>query len=403
MTFAARRLGFDVIVLDPQPGSPAGQVANAQIVGNLRDSVALRELASRCDVLTVEIEHVGTAELNALVEAGVTVLPDPRVVALIQDKFRQKEALAAANLPIAPFRIGADPAEYPAILKARYNAYDGRGNVTVHRADDLPGAIAQLGGDPDALYTETIIPFVREITVMVACQRNGTDGSPAIRSFEPIQTFHRDHILRVAIAPAPSANAAIDLAERAVNVLNGVGHAVGMFGVEMFGLADGSFMINEIAPRPHNAGHLTIEACHTDQFEQHVRAVMGLPLGNPEMIVPAALMINMLGDNSGGVQPDLDQARLNPNAAVHWYGKSEARNLRKMGHLTFIGQSIRDLIKEAQALTMLPDDLPGMPAVGIIMGSDSDLPTMQQAADLLQDFGIDYELTIVSALSLIHI
>ena len=296
MTIAARQLGYSVHVLDPQPNSPAGQVANDQIVGDLRDPAALHELADRCDVLTVEIEHVNTATLRVIVENGTPVYPDPRVVALIQDKFGQKEALAAAGLPVAPFRSGADPIVYPAILKARYNAYDGRGNLTVHSATDLPDAIAHLGGDTTALYTESIVPFVREVTVMVA---RGRDGS--IRSFPPIQTYHRDHILRVTIAPAPSALAARELAERAVAVLNTVGGAVGIFGVELFGLADGSFLINEIAPRPHNAGHLTIEACQTDQFVQHVRAVMGLPLGDPALIVPAALMINMLGDESGGV------------------------------------------------------------------------------------------------------
>jgi len=388
LTIAARDLGYAVLILDPQPDSPAGQLATDQLIGDLRDPVALRALADRCDVLTVEIEHVNTAALQVIADSGTSVYPDPRVLALIQDKYAQKEALAAAGLPVAPFHAGARPINYPAILKARYNAYDGRGNITVADAEALPAAIAHLGGDPNSLYTESIVPFVREVTIMVA---RGQDGT--LHSFPPIQTFHRDHILRVTIAPAPTATAAIELAERAVTHLN----SVGLFGVELFGLVDGTFLINEIAPRPHNAGHLTIEACRTDQFTQHIRAVMGLPLGDSALIVPAALMINLLGDDHGGVEPDLDQARSLTSASVHWYGKAESRPRRKLGHVTFIGSSLAEVIAQAHTLTTLPADLPTMPPIGIIMGSDSDLPTMQQAADLLRALGIDYELTIVSA------
>src|SRR5579859_8068551 len=146
MTFAARRLGYDVIALDPQPNSPAGQVANAQIVGDLRDPEALHQLASRSDVLTVEIEHVDTQTLEDLASEGKPIYPAPRVVALIQDKLRQKEALSAVGLPVAAFHSGATPRSYPTVLKARFNAYDGRGNRTVHSEEELPAAIESLGG-----------------------------------------------------------------------------------------------------------------------------------------------------------------------------------------------------------------------------------------------------------------
>ena len=248
-TFAARRLGFDVVILDPQPDSPAGQIATSQIVGDLRDPEKLRELAARCDVLTVEIEHVDTVTLGAITETPV--YPAARVIALIQDKLRQKEFLSAAGLPVAPFQAGAAPDVYPVILKSRFDAYDGRGNVTVHNTAELAAAVARLGGQAAALYIEQIVPFTREITVMVA---RGTDGQ--IASYPAVQTYHQDHILHVVTAPAAHAETAIRLAERAVALLD----TVGIFGVELFGMPDGNFVINEIAPRPHNAGHFSIEA-----------------------------------------------------------------------------------------------------------------------------------------------
>ncbi|MHB8629536.1 MAG: 5-(carboxyamino)imidazole ribonucleotide synthase [Aggregatilineales bacterium] len=388
LTFAARRLGCDVVILDPQPNSPAGQVANAQIVGGLRDAKALQLLADRADVLTVEIEHVDTETLETLAAAGKPIYPAPRVVSLIQDKLRQKEVLAAVGLPVAPFRASATPKEYPAVLKARFNAYDGRGNLTVSTADELPAAIAQLGGLADALYVESIVPFERELTVMVACGQDGT-----IRSYPPVQTFHRDHILRVVVAPAHGAEAAVTLAERAVAALD----TAGIFGVELFGLPNGEFLINEIAPRPHNAGHFSIEACVTSQFEQHVRAVLGLPLGDPSMIVPAAVMINLLGDDSGGTDPDYAEVLRTVGASAHWYAKTESRPRRKMGHVTFTGATLADVLARARTLAEIPYDTRPPLSVGIIMGSDSDLPTMRQAATTLEELGIGCELTIVSA------
>ncbi len=388
LTFAARRLGCDVVILDPQPDSPAGQVANAQIVGGLRDAKALQQLAERTDLLTIEIEHIDTETLEALAEAGKPIYPAPRVVKLIQDKLHQKEVLSAVGLPVAPFHASVTPREYPSILKARFNAYDGRGNLTVSAADELPAAIAQLGGAADALYVESIVPFERELTVMVACAQDGT-----IRSYPPVQTFHRDHILRVVIAPARGAEAAVTLAERAVAALD----TPGIFGVELFGLPGGEFLINEIAPRPHNAGHFSIEACTTSQFEQHIRAVLGLPLGDPSMIVPAAVMINLLGNEHGGTEPDYGMVLRTAGASAHWYGKTESRPRRKMGHVTFTGATLTDVLARARTLAEIPYDTQPPLSVGIIMGSDSDLPTMRQAAETLKALGIGCELTIVSA------
>jgi len=398
LTVAAIRLGLRVVVLEAEPDCPAAQVGAEQVMGGLRDPEALAELARRCDVITVEIEHLDAGALAELERAGKTVYPAARVIALIQDKFAQKEFLAAHGLAVAPFRAydplvtaDAEDLAFPIILKSRLNAYDGRGNLTVQTRAELPEAAAQLGSpSATSLYIEQIIPFQYELTVMVA---RGVDG--AIRSFPPVRTIHHDHILRAIVAPLHGETSqAVELAERAVILLD----TVGIFGVEMFALPDGSFVINEIAPRPHNSGHYTIEACHTSQFEQHIRAVMGLPLGDPGLRVPAAVMLNILGDANGNCFPDPVAALDQPGVSVHGYGKA-VRPRRKVGHLTITGTPGGVF---PTALALYPDlraelNAARAPQVGIIMGSDSDLPTMRAAADILRELQIGYEVRIVSA------
>jgi phosphoribosylaminoimidazole carboxylase len=392
LTVAAIRLGFRVVVLDAEPNCPAVQVGAEQVIGGLRDPEALAELARRADVITVEIEHLDAGVLAQLEQGGAQVYPSPYVISLIQDKYKQKSFLFN-HVPVVDFGDYESLDElldgvwkFPLILKSRLNAYDGRGNVTVNSADDLPTAVEQLGNA--GLYVEKKIPFAYELTVMVA---RGRDG--AVRSFPPVRTIHHDHILRATVAPLHGDTAeATRLAERAVAALD----TAGIFGVEMFALRDGSFLINEIAPRPHNSGHYTIEACHTSQFEQHIRAVMGLPLGDPALRVPAAIMLNILGDADS--QPTPDPAHALENAAVHWYGKA-VRPKRKVGHVTLTGTPNTVFARAIALYPALRDDLHAAraPQVGIIMGSDSDLPTMRAAADILRELQIGYEIRIVSA------
>jgi len=391
LTTAAIRLGFKVTVLDAEANCPAAQAGAEQIVGSLRDAEALAELSRHTDVITVEIEHLDASVLAELERDGAIVYPASRVVALIQDKFAQKEFLAANGLTVAPFYKYESPADveglaFPFILKARMNAYDGRGNITVHNLEELPKAVEKLGSL--SLYIEEIIPFAYELTIVVARAVDGT-----VRSFPPVRTIHQEHILRATVAPLyADTTQALDLAERAVAALD----TVGIFGVEMFALADGSFMINEIAPRPHNSGHYTIEACYTSQFEQHIRAVMGLSLGDPSLKVPAAIMLNILGDTDS--LPFPDPANALETATVHWYGKS-VRPRRKVGHLTLTGSPNTVFVRAMALEPGLRDELQAAraPQVGIIMGSDSDLPTMRSAADILRELQIAYEIRIVSA------
>jgi phosphoribosylaminoimidazole carboxylase len=419
---AAHDLGMRIAVLDPDRAAPAGQVADRHVAGDFRDPECIHELAAGCDILTVEIEHVNADTLDALAKQGVPVHPAPGALRLIQDKLLQKRYLAEHGIPVAPFADASDEVAlsqaakrfgFPLLLKSRLLAYDGRGNALAQSQDALPGAIAALGGLARGLYVEQVVPFERELAVMVA---RSLDGALAV--YPVVETLHRDNILHQVIAPAPipeaTQQAARDVARRAVAAFEGAG----IFGVELFLLPGGSVLVNEIAPRPHNSGHYTIEACATSQFEQHLRAILGLPLGDTALKVGAAAMVNVLGAGDGLLEETLrpiEQALSVAGAAIHWYGKSTVRAQRKMGHITLTATTAAELTSRLAELTderpttekheTTDDEQRTMdetqhatpPLVGIIMGSDSDLPTMQQAATALRDLGIPFELTIVSA------
>jgi len=274
-------------------------------------------------------------------------------------------------------------------LKSKRLAYDGRGNAVVRTATDIPQAVKALGGQ--GLYAEGWIPFTKELAVMIT---RGLDGT--VVAHPVVETVQKDNICHIVSAPASiSAKAmkrAQEIAMAAVSSLDGAG----IFGVELFLQADDAVLLNEVAPRPHNSGHYTIEACKTSQFEQHIRAITGLPLGDSSLRVPAAVMVNILGQKtSEATQTLVNKALTISGASVHWYGKSESRPQRKMGHVTVTGNTVEDIAERMSPLIEL--HIHSIPQVGIIMGSDSDLPVMKQAAAVLKDFDIPFELTIVSA------
>jgi phosphoribosylaminoimidazole carboxylase len=432
LTHPAALMGIPLLILDKGAYTPAKQTllapeGIAHPDGAFTSEEHIRALAQACDVLTVEIEHVNADVLAAVVDEGLCdVQPSPGTIRLIQDKYLQKAHLAAAGIPVAPFQALPHPTPedvkvlagklgLPMMLKARTLAYDGRGNAPLKSTDDaaIAEALKFLGDRP--LYAEGWAPFVKEVAVMVVRNVAGE-----VRSYDAVETVHRDSILRVCSAPLRADGAAMrgvnerarQLAERAVATLDGAG----IFGVEMFLLPDGSLLLNEIAPRPHNSGHHTIEACHTSQFENHLRAILALPLGDTGLRVPAAAMVNVLGvdGNMGPVEQMADDALTVPGAAVHLYGKAESRKARKMGHITVTGSSdaevrsrVRTLLSQQPDLdkefidAVAPASVSGhshtAPLVGIIMGSDSDLPTMLPATKILDKFGVPYELTITSA------
>ncbi|MDB5165050.1 MAG: N5-carboxyaminoimidazole ribonucleotide synthase [Candidatus Saccharibacteria bacterium] len=345
LTLAALPLGFKVIVVDPGEDSPAAQVGAKQIVADLYDRTALKQLAEKSDWLTIEIEHLDADILDELVALGKPVNPAPSTIRLIQDKYLQKKFFEEAGIPVAPFveipdeRAANDALkafEGKMLIKTRHGAYDGRGNMVVEDAAQIKKAFKLFAGKQ--LYAEKLIPFSKELAVMVA---RTVDGDVA--AYPVVETIHERNICVEVLAPAPISKTqtteATNVALQAVSML----HGAGMFGVELFLTKEGDILINEIAPRVHNSGHHTIEANHTSQFEQHVRAITGLPLGDTTLSVPAAVMINILGERNDMTKiKGLDKALANPRTSVHLYGKSPTKVDRKMGHITATGKTVKE-------------------------------------------------------------
>ncbi|CAO3647710.1 unnamed protein product [Mucor fragilis] len=409
MVEAASRLNLSVTILDAPVDAPAKQIESTQshIQGAFNDADKITELASQVDVLTVEIEHVNADVLAKIEQEGrVRVCPSAFTVKTIQDKYNQKKYLESHGIPVAEYREikDADAVKqvakefgYPLMLKSKTMAYDGKGNYVVKTEADVEKAVAALSKTP--LYAEKWAPFVKELAVMVVRRANGE-----IRSYPVVETIHKNSICHLVIAPAQIdgsvAVKAQQIAENAIKSFPGAG----IFGVEMFVMADGEILLNEIAPRPHNSGHYTIEACETSQYENHMRAILDLPLGSTAMKVPASIMVNILGENSDmeACYKPCQAALLADGATIHLYGKKESRAGRKMGHITLVGESMMQVQKNLKPI--LDEIEPGVerpltlrPLVGMIMGSDSDLPVMKVGAQILKDFGIPFELSIVSA------
>ncbi|KAG5179448.1 AIR carboxylase-domain-containing protein [Tribonema minus] len=404
MAEAAHRLGVKLIPLDPEgKASPAGQVAELAVEGSFRDPEKINELASLCDILTMEIEHVNCEILEELEGRGVRVEPSSRTVRTIQDKYLQKQHMVESGIAVGDFMdtpTEQDVAKagerwgYPLMLKAKKLAYDGRGNAVVKDAAGVSEAFAKLGGKD--LYAEKWVPFTKEVAIMVVRSDGGETAA-----YPLVDAVQLDSICHTTLAPADVgaalAEQASALASKAVASLWGAG----IFGVEMFLTPEGDVLLNEVAPRPHNTGHYTYEACECDQFENHLRAILGLPLGGTRLRVGASMMLNVLGNGDmAETKALMSKALAIPGAALHWYGKAEARKGRKMAHITFCADTMEELRARVAPYGLLQDGAPQQHStalVGIIMGSDSDLPTMKAAADALERFGVPYELTIVSA------
>jgi 5-(carboxyamino)imidazole ribonucleotide synthase len=359
LTQAAVAFGVETVIFDPSDDTPAGRYTRHQVVGRWNDAVALDSFASQCDVVTLENEFVAAELLHTLEARSIPVFPAAATLAVVQDKLLQKERMLQAGLAVPAFAAVATPSDvsafaaefgWPVVLKARRNGYDGYGNATVRKAEDIDAAWQRLS-PRSALLAEAWVPFVRELAVMIA---RGNDGQ--VVTYPVVETIQRNHICHIVRAPAPvpaaTSSHAIELANQAVTAIEGVG----IFGVELFELADGQVLYNEIAPRPHNSGHYTIEGCVTSQFENHLRAVLGWPLGSSALRAPAAVMVNVLGRHNGDVSRDaLYEALAIAGAHVHLYGKRESRVGRKMGHVTALGASIAEAEDIARRAAELVD------------------------------------------------
>jgi 5-(carboxyamino)imidazole ribonucleotide synthase len=338
---AAAPMGIELIVSDPTPEAPAAPVVRDQVVGDFDDEATLRELGERADYLTFEIELADPDVLERIgEETGTPIHPNPETLRIIQDKLIQKRRLAEAGIPVPEFRQ-VDSAEelraaceelgYPAMLKARTGGYDGRGNVPVDSPEDVDAAMAAIGGPA---MVEAFVDYQRELAVM------GCLGDGERDSFPVTETIHEAEILRETVSPARADPAVCERAkEVALDVLDVMGGR-GVYGIELFQRPDDGILLNEIAPRPHNSGHWTIEGCHTSQFEQHLRAVTGRPLGATDRHSPTVSK-NVLGDVSERGPVELvgeDALFATSGASLHWYGKREVYDLRKMGHYTLVGR-----------------------------------------------------------------
>lgn len=345
---AARKLGFAVKVLDPTPGCPASTVAE-QVVGSFRDPEDIKRFAELCDIITFDIEHV---EVSPLLELSPKkkVIPSPQVLSLIQNKLEQRKAYKRAGLSVPEFKEVKDISELekaiPCVQKSITGGYDGRGTVILKSKEDLKKAL------PFPSFIEELLELEKELAIMVV--RSERDEFAVYDVVEMV--FHTEgNLLDYLFCPAQidpeTSRLAKELAIEAVKAIGGFG----LFGVELFLDKRGNLYINEIAPRPHNSGHHTIEACYTSQFEQHIRVITGLPLGSTKLLTPAVMM-NLLGEEGYYGKPiyeGLKEALSIPGVSVHIYGKKETFPLRKMGHVTILGETLEEALSKARKVKSL--------------------------------------------------
>ncbi len=336
---AARRMGYRVHTYSPDYDTPTGQVADVEVAAPYEDLARVREFARAVDVVTFEFENVPAAAVEAASET-TPVRPGGAILATTQHRLREKTFLARAGFPVTSFAEVRSLPDLqkalaglgcPSVLKASTMSYDGKGQSRIDEPSQAPASWAALAGREAIL--EGFVDFEKEASVVVARSLDG-----ALSDFGLIENTHARHILDYSVA---SGDAASPLAREAVQLARAVAEAldlVGVLCVELFVTADGKLLINELAPRPHNSGHLTVDACVTSQFEQQLRAVCGLPLGSTRYL-SAAAMANLLGDLWEKGEPDWPSAAAFPDVKIHLYGKSEARPRRKMGHLTALADS----------------------------------------------------------------
>ncbi len=357
LTEAAKNLSdeiSDVIVLDPTEGCPASQVGAKQIVGDFKDESAIAELVSKSDILTYEIES-GNADVLKAMESRVKINPSPETLRTIQDKFLQKTFLSENNLPVPEFieinsldglKKGIEKFGYPALLKTRRDAYDGRGNFKINSEEDLKKGYEAFGNQ--AMMLEKFVDFKMEVSVIAARNTKGE-----IATYPLVENIHEENILRTTIAPARVNKKIIEKAEQVAKKTMDVLKGAGVFGIEMFVTQNDEIVINEIAPRVHNSGHHTLQSSKTSQFEQHLRAILGLRLGSTEL-VHHAIMYNILGpkDFEGEYKPIIIPQQ--NGVFLKMYGKTKSKPKRKLGHINIIdveeSENVENLLDKVEQI-----------------------------------------------------
>ncbi|HET8719439.1 MAG TPA: 5-(carboxyamino)imidazole ribonucleotide synthase [Candidatus Nitrosotenuis sp.] len=338
LTEAAKKMPHqisDIIVLDPTVNCPAAQAGAKQIVADFKNRESILEIASQVDILTYEIES-GDSTVLKEAEAKTEINPSPETLRIIQDKFLQKSFLRQNDIPVTDF-VSVESVDdlkqkindfgYPSLLKARRDAYDGRGNYKLESPDDLGKACESFSGR--SLMLEKYVDFKMEVSVIAARNTKGQ-----IKTFPVVENIHENNILRTTIAPARVSSPTAVLAESVAHDTMQVLHGAGVFGIEMFVTGDDKILINEIAPRVHNSGHHTLQSSVTTQFEQHLRAILGLELGDTKLIHPT-IMYNILGPNNFQGQYKISCPKLD-NLYLKMYGKKESKPQRKMGHFNLV-------------------------------------------------------------------
>jgi len=348
---AARRLGYKVRTFDPSASACAAGVADEHITAEWNDLAALQHFAAGCGRVTLEFENIPPASVD-FISQSVPCHPSANVLAICQNRRREKEFLRTSGIPCANFAVVSSLPElqaavktvgFPCVLKTADFGYDGKGQVKLPTAEaDLKEAWEKIGATVGVL--EAWVPFQMEISVLVA---RTVDGRTAV--YDPAENIHRNHILHLSISPARiSESTSKEAKDLAVSIAEKI-NLVGLLAVEMF-VKDGRIIVNELAPRPHNSGHQTFDANETSQFEQHIRAVCGLPLGGTKPLAPSA-MVNLLGDVwRGGQEPDWTKVLSDPSAKLHLYDKGKAALGRKMGHITVTAPTVEEAIRRAEAL-----------------------------------------------------
>ncbi|WP_134687235.1 5-(carboxyamino)imidazole ribonucleotide synthase [Brevibacillus migulae] len=344
IALAGRAMGYRFLTMDPTPDAPCGQVADEQIVAAYDDAQAALELAEKSDLITYEFENVD-ATVAEILETKSFVPQGSRLLRITQNRIKEKTAIQEMGIPVAPFRVVASLQDLeaaieelglPAVLKTATGGYDGKGQWVLRKHEELGQAFAELSKAGVELIVEQFVPFTMEVSVIAARSLSGE-----VSTFPAAENVHVNNILHLSIVPA---RVSADIELRAKQIAEQIAEkleVVGLIAVEMFVTADGSLYVNELAPRPHNSGHYTMDACVTSQFEQHLRAVCNLPLGSTRLLSPV-VMVNILGEHMDATLAMVE--KLPPTAKLHLYGKKESKEKRKMGHLNVLAATTEEAL-----------------------------------------------------------